>query len=335
MFPNVRLMIVAVSASLLAIGCAMSLFLGMFAAFSVTREPFSPLQSAKPPLQIAFGGETLAPVADGRPSPFGIRFQLNLPQAQSGPVVVAVPAELDRAAPPEAAAPSNLAANAQAGSQANSRSDVQTGAQPSSQSMAALSVDDATVQASLRDVPAADPGEATPVIEAKPNSAKPDDAGKNDSTAAIKTPAAAPTPAVAEPPAVASVPHHIAPEIKIVAREADNPASVATSPAPTLTRKAVKHRKLAVHLRPLHHVRRPRIYPVASNPASGYLQPNGYAQPGGAAQAGAANYAQPSAYAQPNGFMQPSYQFTPAAIKPRTAKLRHAAGNSSGNSASQ
>ena len=323
MFPNVRLMIVAISASMLAIVCAMSLFLGMFAAFSVAHEPFATLQSTKPPLQIAFGGESLAPVVDGRTSPFGIRFQLKAPQAPNGPVIVAVPASLDHAAPAEtrAEAPSNPAANAQASSQSSS--------QPRSQSMAATPEDDATVQASLRDAPAAAPAEAA-ATELKPNPAKPDEASKDDNTAAITAAA----PPVSEPPAVARAPHHIAPEIKIVAREADNPASVTTSPAPTLARKAVKRRRLVVHLHQSHHFRRPRIYSIATNPASGYVQPNAYIQPGGAAQIGVTGYAQPSANAPPGGFIQQGFQFTPTAIKPKTVRLRHAAGNPAKNSAS-
>ncbi len=290
MFPNVRLIIVAISASMLAIVCAMSLFLGMFAAFSVAHEPFATLQSTKPPLQIAFGGDSLAPVVDGRTSPFGIRFQLNAPQAPNGPVIVAVPAALDHAAPAEtsAEAPSNPAANAQANSQSSS--------QPRSQSMAATPEDDATVQTSLRDAPAAAPAAAAPSTEVKPSPAKLDEASKDDSTATVTAPAA---PPIFESPAVAGVPHHIAPEIKIVAREADNPASVATSPAPTLARKAIKRRRLAVHLHQSHHFRRPRIYSIATNPASGYVQPNAYIQPGVVGQIGMTGYSQPSANAPP------------------------------------
>jgi hypothetical protein len=312
---------VAISASMLAIVCAMSLFLGMFAAFSVAHEPFATLQSTKPPLQIAFGGESLAPVVDGRTSPFGIRFQLKAPQAPNGPVIVAVPAALDHAAPAEtgAEAPSNPAANAQVNAQSSS--------QPRSQSMAATPEDDATVQTSLRDAPAAAPAAAAPSAEVKPNPAKPDEASKDDSTGTITAP-------VSEPPAVAGAPHHIAPEIKIVAREADNPASVTTSPAPTLARKAIKRRRLAVHLHQSHHFRRPRIYSIATNPASGYVQPNAYIQPGGAAQIGMTGYSQPSANAPPGGFIQQGFQFTPTAIKPKTVRLRHAAGNPAKNSAS-
>jgi hypothetical protein len=321
MFPNVRLIIVAISASMLAIVCAMSLFLGMFAAFSVAHEPFATLQSTKPPLQIAFGGESLAPVVDGRTSPFGIRFQLKAPQAPNGPVIVAVPAALDHAAPADtrAEAPSNPAANAQVNAQSSS--------QPRSQSMAATPEDDATVQTSLRDAPAAAPAAAAPSAAVKPNPAKPDEASKDDSTGTITAP-------VSEPPAAVHAPHHIAPEIKIVAREADNPASVTTSPAPTLARKAIKRRRLAVHLHQSHHFRRPRIYSIATNPASGYVQPNAYIQPGGAAQIGMTGYSQPSANAPPGGFIQQGFQFTPTAIKPKTVRLRHAAGNPAKNSAS-
>jgi hypothetical protein len=295
MFPNVRLMLVAMSASMLAIVCAISLFLGMFAAFSVAREPFSPLQPAKPPLQIALGGEASAPVIDGRPSPFGIRFQLNAPQAPNGPVIVAVPVGLDRAAPAEVTveAPSNPQTSGQTGSQSNPQAPV-----------GLPGASDTAVQAAPRDAP-------TPANQAS----------KDDTAVAINAPSAATAPSVPSPAAAqpADMPRHVAPEIKIVAREADNPASVATAPAPALGRsKVVKHHKLVVHLRPSHHLRRPRVLPVASNPASVYAQPTGYA-----AQAGAANYA------QPNGFMQPSFQAAPAAIKPRTVKLRRAAGTSS------
>lgn len=189
--------------------------------------------------------------------------------------------------------------------------------------MAATPEDDATIQASLRDAPAAAPAEAA--------SAKSDAASKDDSTATVTAPAA---PPIFESPAVAGVPHHIAPEIKIVAREADNPASVATSPAPTLARKVTKRRRLAVHLHQSHHFRRPRIYPIATNPASGYVQPNAYIQPGVVGQIGVTGYSQPSANAPPGGFIQQGFQFTPTAIKPRTVRLRHAAGNPAKNSAS-
>ena len=103
-------------------------------------------------------------------------------------------------------------------------------------------------------------------------------------------------------PAAASALHPVAPQIKIVSREADNPASVTTSPAPSLARKVMKRRKLAAHLRQSHHFRRPRIHQIAGAQiqggyATGIVQPNAY-------QPAAAGYTT-GTYAQSSGFAQP------------------------------
>ena len=71
MFPSIRLMIVAMSASLLAVLCAMTLFMGMFAAFNIAHPPFSGIAAAKPPLQIAFADEIPAQIADRKPVQIG------------------------------------------------------------------------------------------------------------------------------------------------------------------------------------------------------------------------------------------------------------------------
>jgi hypothetical protein len=304
MFPNVRLMIVAISASLLAIVCAM----GMFAAFSVTHELFSALPAGKLPLQIAFGDESSAPVVDGKPAPFGVRFQLNAPQAPSGPVIVMVPAALDRVPPPGAAAAAEPA----------------PGPAPESESTAAPSQDEATAQPPSPDAQMADSVQATKTGDVKANEAKADGVDKDDVTAAIKAPSELP---VSERPAVQSAPQRVAQEIRIVAREAENPASVNTSPAPTLAHKAIKRRKLAARLHQLHHFRRPHIHATAAvaNQTPTYVQPNGFAQPNGFVQPNA--YSQPSAFAQPNGFAQPGFQYAPAAIKPKPVKFRRSARN--------
>jgi hypothetical protein len=310
-------MIVAISASLLAIVCAMILFMGMFAAFNVTHEPFAASPAGRPPLQIALADESSAPVADGKPAPFGVRFQLNAPQIPNGPVIVAVPASIDRAAPPNVAA----AAAEPAG--------------PQSDATSAPSQGDATVQASP-DAPAQTnvasqdrSDQDTKSGDMTTRAAARDAANADDLTATVKAPAES---AISERPAGESVQQHVAPEIRIVAREAENPASVSTQPAPTLARKAIKRRKLAVHLHQSHHFRRPRIQATAGSQTSGYMQPNALGQ-SGFSQPNVNAFAQPSAYAQPSGYAQPGLQLTPAAIKPRPAKLRHAARN--GNSASQ
>src|SRR5579885_1418284 len=87
MFPSVRLMIVAMSASLLAVVCGMTLFMGLFAAFSIAHEPFSALPTGKPPLQLAL--EEASTPSDVRPAPFGTRFQVK-PAPGSGAKITPV-----------------------------------------------------------------------------------------------------------------------------------------------------------------------------------------------------------------------------------------------------
>ena len=242
MFPNVRLMIVAISASLLAIVCAMTLFMGMFAAFSVAHEPFSALAAGRPPLQIAFADELSAPVADGKPAPFGVRFRLNAPQVPNGPVIVAVPAALDRA-PQDAPRCGGARRRASSGIRVGEAAETmrRNRRHPTRRPMT--------------------PGPTAKTGDTKTNEAKPDDANKDDVTAAVTC--AGTTRGSPNAPRFCSRRNRIAPEIRIVAREAENPASVSTSPAPTLARKAIKRRKLAVRLHQLHHFRRPRIHPIA------------------------------------------------------------------------
>jgi hypothetical protein len=108
MFPNGRLVIVAMLASVVAVSCG----LGVFAAFRVNHQPFTRLQSADPPLQLVFGSGAPAPVRDVSAAPFGVRFLLNAPvdvpetapvvSIQPEPAAVADPAV--PASPPEAAA---------------------------------------------------------------------------------------------------------------------------------------------------------------------------------------------------------------------------------------
>jgi hypothetical protein len=55
MFPNVRLMVVAILAAIAGIGCG----LGLFATFRVNHEPLARLAEGNPPLQLAFADLTL------------------------------------------------------------------------------------------------------------------------------------------------------------------------------------------------------------------------------------------------------------------------------------
>ncbi len=103
MFPNVRMMVVALLASMVAVICAM----GMFAAFGVTHEPFAQLPSDKPPLQLVF--DHTVPAADGGALPFSVRFQIDAASPGGGEAekAVNIPAValLPAAAPVAAVAP--------------------------------------------------------------------------------------------------------------------------------------------------------------------------------------------------------------------------------------
>ncbi len=121
MLPNLRLMIVAIMASILGMSCG----LGVFAVFRVNHDSFVKLPSATPPLQLAFGN--IAPVAFTAPSgkdpaaadlvssdpvaSFGARFEVKLPQsvgAAASRPAIAVPDAV--AAAPAAPPPSDTAA---------------------------------------------------------------------------------------------------------------------------------------------------------------------------------------------------------------------------------
>jgi hypothetical protein len=72
MFPNVRLMIVAVLASVAALSCGF----GVFAAFRVSNEPLARLQAVATPLQLAADHETPSIVPFAARETFGVRYDL-------------------------------------------------------------------------------------------------------------------------------------------------------------------------------------------------------------------------------------------------------------------
>jgi hypothetical protein len=72
MFPNVRLMIAATLASVLALICGF----GMFAAFHVSHEPLVRLPSASAPLQLS-ADNAATPMAYAAAEPFARRFQIS------------------------------------------------------------------------------------------------------------------------------------------------------------------------------------------------------------------------------------------------------------------
>jgi hypothetical protein len=84
MLPNVRVMIVALLASIVGIGCGLS----ALAAFRVNHQPFARMESGNPPLQLVFANGAPVTVTDGAPAPFGIRFQVIAPIAMQGPTLI-------------------------------------------------------------------------------------------------------------------------------------------------------------------------------------------------------------------------------------------------------
>ena len=106
MFPNVRLLVVAVLAAIAGIACG----LGLFATFRVNHEPLARFSEGGPPLQLAF--DKLAPMSDTA-APVAARYPLNgAAKPLSAPVLIPPPNPAPD--PAEAgSAPGEDAANAQ------------------------------------------------------------------------------------------------------------------------------------------------------------------------------------------------------------------------------
>jgi len=190
MFPNVRLMIVAMFASIVAISCGM----GMFAAFRVNHEPLARLRSGNPPLQLVFGNGAPAPVTDAATAPFGVRFQLNAPAAvptmlaSSDHPLLAAPATADASS---GDAPAPTAASTDSGQEASQ----QTGQDPNSATGQDAKTD-AAVDVALQS-PAEQPPPADPAPDANP---PPESAVPTDEKTIVETMPTRAAPAAHRPP---------------------------------------------------------------------------------------------------------------------------------------
>jgi hypothetical protein len=106
MFPNIRLMVVAILAAIAGIGSG----LGLFATFRVNHEPLARLAEGSAPLQLAFDNPALG--SDAR-APLEARLPINdAAKAISVPVIIATPSS----ATPSPATPSPAAEQAEANS---------------------------------------------------------------------------------------------------------------------------------------------------------------------------------------------------------------------------
>ncbi len=90
MFPNIRLMIAAMVASIVALGCGF----GVFAAFRVNHEPLVRLPPVTAPLQLIAGNSAAITVA--AVEPFDRRFQTSPPQSTARPTEPPTPRSDDR-----------------------------------------------------------------------------------------------------------------------------------------------------------------------------------------------------------------------------------------------
>jgi hypothetical protein len=228
MFPNVRLMIAATIASVVALICGS----GMFAAFQVSHEPLVRLPSASAPLQRSTDN-IATPMAYAAPEPFDRRFQIS----ESGNAAEAVEAlarkidhrESFQSTPP---APEQGAAEFKATAAGEAPSDID----PSAPSPVAQPVE---TQNEKTAAPAAD--DRRPAISAQ-----------GDATPEPAASAATPAPNVAaiEPPAEPSLP-----QVQPIPGNEAAPASV-TKPVDAAAAKET---------RPGHAAARPHRRHKASN----------------------------------------------------------------------
>src|SRR5271166_2300935 len=103
MFPNVRLIVVAILAAITGIGCG----LGLFATFRVNHEPLARLAEGSLPLQLAFDNRALG--SDAR-APLEARLPVNgAAKVISVPVIIATPTPVPSPAAEQAGADSTIA----------------------------------------------------------------------------------------------------------------------------------------------------------------------------------------------------------------------------------
>ena len=153
MFPNVRLMIAAVFASVVVLTCGF----GVFAAFRVSHEPLGRVQPAGAPMQLV--ADYTAPAADSNGTPNSP----DSPAEMSGPQLGANAVNLSLLKPP---VPQNTvqASNAAAAMIAAGMAEMQPPDRHAAEQKKATEPPPVTFAARIQDMPiqAADPGEPAP-----------------------------------------------------------------------------------------------------------------------------------------------------------------------------
>jgi ribonuclease E len=252
MFPNIRLMVVAVLAAIAGIGSG----LGLFATFRVNHEPLARLAEGSPPLQLAF--DNLALGLDAR-VPLEARLPVNdAAKAISVPVIIATPS----LAAPSLATPSLVTPS------------------PAAEQMGADSAGagDSSVQQASADAGATDQGNTGSLAVAAPaeqSSVTPEAIAPNQQEAVAaaqdQQPAvsAATAPTAEQTAAITTA----AEDQQPAAKPSQSGESKAAKPAVKASRSAAQ----ALRASKTVHLRRP-LATVAAQPAYQYSQPT-YSQP--------------------------------------------------------
>ena len=247
MFPNVRLMVVAILAAIAGISCG----LGLFATFRVNHEPLARLAEGSPPLQLALNNRALGLEA-------GASLEARLP-GKDAAKLISVPAII--ATPTREPNPASSSAPSSAPSRTPSPAPEQSGADP------ALAGD-----SSVQDAAAVDQNKtASLAVPAEQSIAAPETVAPGQQEAAVpnQQPDAAATAAPAEQTATINA---VAPDQRPSAKPKKTGESKAAKPAAKVTRSAPA-RRVAKTVRARRTVAR-----VVAQPTYQYSQP-AYAQP--------------------------------------------------------
>jgi len=238
MFPNVRLLIAAVVASVVALSCGF----GLFATFRVNHEPLSRLAAGAAPLQLAAGNPMPPAAMPAAAVSFGNRFPL--PQADiAGAAAEATPLQPehdDGVEPPSAVA---------------------------STTAPAIDADQPASPAPVAQAPAAEP-------EAKPDEVAATPSEPPPATPSEPTPAATET-AATEPPAQQAAPVKPAAPVEQASRESnpetepDTATTTAAEPLPADAHRKAAHRHRVAAKAQRERQARATVLPVGQPPGIG------------------------------------------------------------------
>jgi hypothetical protein len=286
MFPNVRLMIAAMAASVVVLSCGFA----VFAAFRINHEPLSRLASGAAPLQLAADNPPPAAVTFAPGQPFGVRFELLQAQIASAAVKVTPPK------PAEDVAPANPAVSPVAATEPATVAAEPPQPAPVAQAPAAEARQDEAAM-----TPSAPPAATTETASTPrpPEQSAPQQTASNEQAAPdMQAPVAQVAPT--EQPAPVEQALQEEPKPETTTDKAEPPAPPAKTAHKTVSRKRVAARVSRIR------VARTRAVAPANGQTTAALQPNFQS-------------AFPAAAAQPSGIGGP---FVP--VK-RTARYRRPA----------